>query len=78
MAVTRKRPNCQRANIMSFCSLYNVVSENHKVHNSPWGQGVFSQPKVYVVSCYGLFNHVYAFFLVKAIGCVKSMIKLNR
>ena len=24
---------------MSFCSLYNVVSENHKVQNSLWGGG---------------------------------------
>ena len=22
---------------MSFCFLYNVVSENHSVQNSPWG-----------------------------------------
>ena len=24
---------------MSFCFLYNVVSENHSVQNSPWGGG---------------------------------------
>ena len=24
---------------MSFCFLYNVVSENHSVQNSPWGEG---------------------------------------
>ena len=24
---------------MSFCFLYNVVSENHNVQNSPWGGG---------------------------------------
>ena len=24
---------------MSFCFLYNVVSENHSVQNSPWGAG---------------------------------------
>ena len=24
---------------MSFCVLYNVVSENHNVQNSPWGGG---------------------------------------
>ena len=22
-----------------FCVLYNVVSENHSVQNSPWGEG---------------------------------------
>ena len=25
---------------MSFCFLYNVISENHSVQNSPWGWGV--------------------------------------
>ena len=29
MAVLRKRPNRQRANVL-FCFLYNLVSENHK------------------------------------------------
>ena len=24
---------------MSFCFLYNVVSENYSVQNSPWGEG---------------------------------------
>ena len=24
---------------MSFCFLYNIVSENHSVQNSPWGGG---------------------------------------
>ena len=24
---------------MSFCFLYNLVSENHSVQNSPWGGG---------------------------------------
>ena len=24
---------------MSFCFLYNVVSENHSVQKSPWGGG---------------------------------------
>ena len=24
---------------MSFCFLYNVVSENYRVQNSPWGGG---------------------------------------
>ena len=34
---------------MSFCFLYNVVSENHSVQNSPWGggEGVYCQLKVY-------------------------------
>ena len=33
-----------------FCVLYNVVSENHSVHNSPWGGGggsiASSRPKI--------------------------------
>ena len=28
-----------------ICVLYNVVSENHIVQNSPWGRGVYSQLK---------------------------------
>ena len=32
---------------MSFCFLYNVVSENHSVQNSPWGVEGDSQLKVY-------------------------------
>ena len=28
-----------------FCVLYNVVSENYSVRNSPWGEGVYSQLK---------------------------------
>ena len=37
---------------MSFCFLYNVVSENYSVQNSPWGgggggRGVYCQLKVY-------------------------------
>ena len=34
---------------MSFCFLYNVVSENHSVQNSPrgGGRGVYCQLKVY-------------------------------
>ena len=36
---------------MSFCFLYNVVSENYSVQNSPWGgRGVYCQLKVYVVA----------------------------
>ena len=35
---------------MSFCFLYNVVSENYSVQNSPWGgRGVYWQLKVYVL-----------------------------
>ena len=35
---------------MSFCFLYNVVSENHSVQNSPWGgRGVYCQLKVYLM-----------------------------
>ena len=38
MAVTSKRPHRQRANMCHlFCFLYNVVSENYSVQNSPWG-----------------------------------------
>ena len=33
---------------MSFCFLYNVVSENYSVQNSPWGEGVYSQLKFYI------------------------------
>ena len=32
---------------MSFCFLYNVVSEDYSVQNSPWGRGGYSQLKVY-------------------------------
>ena len=36
---------------MSFCFLYNVVSENHSVQNSPrGGRGVYCQLKVYLVN----------------------------
>ena len=31
---------------MSFCFIYNVVSENNSVQNSPWGRVVYSQLKV--------------------------------
>ena len=35
---------------MSFCFLYNIVSENHSVQNSPWrGRGVYCQLKVYII-----------------------------
>ena len=34
---------------VSFCGLYIVVSRNHSVQNSPWGERVYSQPKVYVL-----------------------------
>ena len=46
---------------MSFCFLYNVVSENYSVQNSPglwegggWGKGrwVYGQPKVYQTNNY--------------------------
>ena len=38
MDITRKRPNCQRAYMCHF-SLYNIVSENHKVQNFTIGGG---------------------------------------
>ena len=37
---------------MSFCFLYNIVTENHSAHNSPWvrggggGKGLYSQLKL--------------------------------
>ena len=31
-----------------ICVLYNVVSENHSVQNSPWGRGVYSHLKAYI------------------------------
>ena len=43
MAVTRKRFHCQRANMCHVVP----YSENHKLQNSPWGEGVYGQPKVY-------------------------------
>ena len=42
MAVTRKRPHHQRANVchfISFIIFYNVVSEKYSVQNSPCGGG---------------------------------------
>ena len=33
---------------MSLCFLYNLVSESYSVRNSPWGEGVYSQLKVYI------------------------------
>ena len=36
-----------RGLISFFCVLYNVVLENQRVQNSPWGEGVYSQLKAY-------------------------------
>ena len=43
MADTRKRPHRQRA--VSFCLLYNVVSENYSVQNSSWGRESMAGPR---------------------------------
>ena len=38
---------------ISFCGLYNVVSANHSVQNSPWwGSGVYSHRKAWRITFY--------------------------
>ena len=47
---------------MSFCFLYNVVSENHSVQKLPGGgggRGVYSQLKVYKLRWVFRFSYLY-------------------
>ena len=47
MVVTVVTPQLPEGLHVSFCFIYSVVSENHSVQNSPWGEGVYKQLTVY-------------------------------
>ena len=55
---------------MSFCFLYNVVSENHNVQNSPWGGG--GGGKVGLLPTQGL-KHLSP---IDMNGCVKMLMSV--
>ena len=68
---------------MSFCFLYNVVSKNHSVQNSPWGGGGGSiassrsicQPEVSVPLTY---NGRYCGSCVSLSSARNFLMKLNK